>query len=43
VGAGLHHLLTPYELLTDREKARYLQFSFDMLKFLILSNYRIQK
>jgi hypothetical protein len=43
VGAGLHHLLTPYEFLTDREKAKYLEFSFDMLKFLILNGYRIQK
>ena len=43
VGAGLHHLLVTYELLTDREKSKYLEFSFDLLKFLILNGYRVQK
>ncbi|RNA17217.1 ryanodine receptor 44F-like isoform X1 [Brachionus plicatilis] len=42
VGAALHHLLVPYELLTDRERASDLQFTFGLVKFLILNGYRLQ-
>lgn len=43
MGASLHHKIVPYDLLTDREKAADLQFSFELVKFLILNGYRLQK
>lgn len=43
MGAALHHKIVPYDLLTDREKASDLQFSFELVKFLILNGYRLQK
>jgi hypothetical protein len=43
IGAGLHHLLVPYALLTDKEKSKDIQFSQDFIKFLQMDGYRIQR
>jgi ryanodine receptor 2 len=43
VGASIHNCLVPYELLTDREKAKDLQLSGDLLRFLQLKGYRLHK
>ena len=43
VGAGIHHLLVPYDLMTDREKQKDIQFAQEFLKFLQMNGYRIQR
>lgn len=43
VGAAVHHLLVPYELLTDREKTKDLHFAQELIKFLQTNGYRIQR
>jgi hypothetical protein len=42
IGAELHHLLVPYDLLTDREKVNDKHFTNELLKFLQISGYRTQ-
>jgi hypothetical protein len=43
VGAGIHHLLVPNDLMTDREKQKDIQFAQEFLKFLQMNGYRIQR
>lgn len=43
IGAGLHNLLVPYELLTEGEKSKYSQFSNELIKFVQSMGYRFQK
>lgn len=43
VGAAHHHLLVPYDLMTDREKQKDIQFGQEFLKFLQMNGYRIQR
>ena len=43
IGAGLHNLLVPYELLTEGEKSKYSQFDNELIKFLQSSGYRFNR
>ena len=42
IGAGLHNLLVPYDLLTDIDRAKDLEFSNELVKFLVINGYRLQ-
>lgn len=43
IGTAIHNLLVPYELLTDREKVKYIEFSNDLVKYLQQIGYRFQR
>ena len=43
MGAALHDQLVPYDLLTDLEKEKDLRFSNELIKFLQLNGYRMQR
>ena len=43
IGASLHDLLVPYDLLTDMEKERDQRFTTELLKYLQISGYRMQR
>jgi ryanodine receptor 2 len=42
VGAELHDFLVPYDLLTDQERTKDLEFANELIKFLQLTGYRMQ-
>ena len=42
-GGGLHSRLVPYDLLTEKEKHKDLRFYQDLVKYLNICGYRVNK
>ncbi|VEL24674.1 unnamed protein product [Protopolystoma xenopodis] len=42
-GGGIHQLMVPYDILTDRERQRYRKLTYQLIRFLQFNGYRLTR